>query len=377
MQRRNAAIIGRLLAWDRRPLAAFGLRAAIVLLAFRPWSFRFERVAFPATDLDPMILQAAKAAGIDIASPAGWPSLAGTLARILGVALAFALAWWVQSRFRARLMKRFGLGVWTFLGLGAGCLLVLAVGAELLGRLIPAPAMGLNQALPVWGGWLEHPLLKYGGFRFTLRALALLGPMGLELFILFTEGRLLLDEAQDLAMRARLSPHFFFNALNTLGAQIEGDPVGAQETTQKLAGLFAHVLQVVKRPTLALREELAMVELYLGLEKKRLGDRLQVSIEVPEEALDREIPVMALQLLVENAVNHAIAPRLEGGSLRIRAWEEGRSLWISVWDSGDGISRGKRGSGQALDNLRARLRKPGDLRFAPAEGGFEARLGWR
>ena len=88
----------------------------------------------------------------------------------------------------------------------------------------------------------------------------------------------------------------------------------------------------------------------LALERRRLGDRLRVRIDVPEELLDREIPVLGLQVLVENAIRHAIAPRLEGGTVVVRAEAEGKGLCISVEDSGDGLSRGKRGTGRALDH---------------------------
>lgn len=89
--------------------------------------------------------------------------------------------------------------------------------------------------------------------------------------------------AREQALSAKLAPHFLFNTLNTLHAQIEADPRGAQATTERLAALFRQVLEVSERPTVPLKQELAFVEAYLGLEQARLGDRLQVRIEVPEE----------------------------------------------------------------------------------------------
>jgi len=133
---------------------------------------------------------------------------------------------------------------------------------------------------------------------------------------------------------------------------------------------------VTNRPTVPLRDELALVEDMLALERRRLGERLQVAIEVPEEILDRELPVLGLQVLVENAIRHAIAPRVEGGTLRIRVEAEGQGLRVSVEDSGDGTTRGKNGTGQALTNLRARLRRPSDLVLERCDLGFRAAFRW-
>ena len=371
----KATALRRLLEWDRDPGKGLAMRAGIVLLAFRPWAFSFEPVAFPASDLDPALLAAARTAGINLLGPEGWPSHWGTVAWILLAALGFSLLWWCLSRVRRLVMGRFGPGLLAFLGLAGGYLVLQVWGIALLARGFPE-THPMATAVAVWGGWLRHPLLAGGGFQMTLSALAMLGALVGEGLLMAAEGHRLLEEAQEGALRSRLSPHFLFNTLNTLAAQIEEDPQEALETTQRLGGLFEQVLQVTKRPTLPLHEELTMVEAYLGLERKRLGDRLRVEVKVPEELLERHIPVLSLQVLVENALKHAVAPRLEGGSLKIGAREEGRGLRILVEDSGDGVSLARTGTGQALDNLRARLHRPGDLRQRATPGGHETSFWW-
>lgn len=187
--------------------------------------------------------------------------------------------------------------------------------------------------------------------------------------------RRLAEQSRDAALRAKLAPHFIFNALNTLHAQIEGDPRGAQATTERLAQLFRQVLEGSDRGTVPLREELAFVEGYLGIEKARLGDRLSVQIDVPEDLEPLEIPPLSLQVLVENAVTHGVASLERGGLVRIEARQEGDFLVLSVTDPGCGQGS-RKGSGTALATLRARLAQPEHLELGAVEGGFRAGFRW-
>jgi hypothetical protein len=186
----------------------------------------------------------------------------------------------------------------------------------------------------------------------------------------------LIVQARDEALRARLAPHFLFNTLNTLHAQIESDPRGAQATTERLASLFRQVLEAADRPTIPLRDELRFVEAYLGIEKARLGGRLQVRIEVPEEVEACEVPPLSLQVLAENAVKHGVAPQEQGGEIRIAARREGPFLVLEVADSGAGVGAHP-GTGTALETLRGRLARPEDLRLDRVDGRTVAGFRWR
>jgi signal transduction histidine kinase len=184
-------------------------------------------------------------------------------------------------------------------------------------------------------------------------------------------------EAREQELRARLAPHFIFNTLNTLHAQIERDPREAQATTEKLAALFRRVIDVSQRPVLPLSEELEFVESYLGIEQARLGDRLAVRIEVPEELEAVEIPPLSLQVLVENAVTHGIAPLERGGTVVVGADRvEGDTIRLWVQDPGPGVSA-RRGSGTALDVLRQRLGSPDDLKMERAAGVHTVSFVWQ
>jgi signal transduction histidine kinase len=186
----------------------------------------------------------------------------------------------------------------------------------------------------------------------------------------------LAKEARSQVLAARLAPHFIFNALNTLHAQIEVDSKGAQATTERLADLFRQVVAVVAQPLIPLRQELAFVEAYLGIEQARLGDRLQVSIQVSEELESAQIPPLSLQVLVENAIKHGVGPLEQGGEVRIGAERKDGALHLWVEDPGPGVSA-QRGTGTALDTLRQRLERPEDLVMGMVEGRHRVGFLWR
>jgi hypothetical protein len=181
---------------------------------------------------------------------------------------------------------------------------------------------------------------------------------------------------RDGVIRSKLAPHFIFNTLNTLSAQIEKDPQGAQSTTEKLAELFRSLLSIVDEPAIPLREELTFVEAYLGIEQARLGDRLHVSVDIPEDLESAMVPPLSLQVIVENAIKHGVAPLELGGEVRIGAERKEGALRLWVEDPGPGFSS-QRGTGTALETLRQRLERPGDLWMDRVDGRHRVGFQWR
>ncbi len=190
------------------------------------------------------------------------------------------------------------------------------------------------------------------------------------------EQRRFAEAAQEAALRSRLVPHFIFNALNTLHAQIQGDPKGAEATTERLADLFRQVLALSDDATIPLKQELAFVEAYLGVEQARLGARMKVVVEVPEDLETLPIPPLSLQVLVENAIKHGVAPLEQGGVVRIGAERREGALYLWVEDPGNGASPNK-GTGTALETLRQRLARPEDLTMERTATGFRVAFRWR
>ena len=184
------------------------------------------------------------------------------------------------------------------------------------------------------------------------------------------------EEARSQALTGKLTPHFIFNCLNTLHAQIEVDPNKAQATTERLADLFRQVVEATSQSVVPLSQELAFVETYLCIEQARLGDRLGVTISVPEELESAEIPPLSLQVLVENAIKHGVTPLEQGGEVRIGAEHMDSVLCLWVEDPGPGFSD-QRGTGTALETLRQRLHGPEDLVMGMVDGRHRVGFRWR
>lgn len=186
------------------------------------------------------------------------------------------------------------------------------------------------------------------------------------------EARLREAEAEraraELAMlRAQVDPHFLYNALHTATALVRLDPAAAEQALEQLASLLRYVLDPARgaRESVPLDEELQFVELYLSIERARLGNRLRVVTEVDDEARDVHVPSLSLQPLVENAITHGLAPRLSGGTITVRAHLDAQGLALVVQDDGVGradMTSASRGTGIGLDALRKRLAaRYGDL----------------
>ena len=182
------------------------------------------------------------------------------------------------------------------------------------------------------------------------------------------------------ALQARTNPHFLFNSLNTAAGLIDEDPAAAERVIEKLAGLFRYALRGSEVDWVRLGEELDAVRSYLEVEAIRLGERLRSEISVAPELAEVLVPPLVLQPLVENAVLHGVAPRREGGRVRVTATRSDSRLVLSVSDDGDGPgSSPHRGSGTSMADLEKRLEMVygGDARLDSStgvEGGFRVDL---
>ncbi|GAA5069814.1 sensor histidine kinase [Lysobacter panacisoli] len=166
------------------------------------------------------------------------------------------------------------------------------------------------------------------------------------------------------ALRARLNPHFVFNALNNVRALINEDPARARETVTRLSNILRHALEHSQRDWATLGEEIAVVDDYLAVESVHYEERLRVRRDIDANALDAKLPPMALQLLVENAIKHGIANQPGGGDLTLSARREHGRLRLEVGSPGRiTVDPSRRGVGLAY--LRTRLQR------ADAPGTFE------
>ena len=129
-----------------------------------------------------------------------------------------------------------------------------------------------------------------------------------------------------------------FNTLATLRALIGVDPPAAQHMLDRLNAYLRATLNASRHTAHPLSAEFARLDDYLNLMALRMGPRLQVSLDLPEDLRDVPVPPLLLQPLVENAIQHGLEPRVDGGQLRVRAWVEGDHLQLEVADTGVGFA---------------------------------------
>jgi two-component system LytT family sensor kinase len=163
-------------------------------------------------------------------------------------------------------------------------------------------------------------------------------------------------QAQLLALRSQLNPHFLFNALNSVISLMDRDVPSAQRMVARLGDLLRLSLNATETEV-PLERELALVKQYLEIERIRFGDRLTVTVDVPRELLDLPVPNLVLQPLVENAIVHGVGPRPGPGRVTVQAHQMGDTLLLRVLDDGLGLDRSDSnvGFGIGVGNTRARL----------------------
>ena len=189
-----------------------------------------------------------------------------------------------------------------------------------------------------------------------------------------------LAQARLETLRAQLNPHFLFNALNTIAMLVRRN--AGQEAVRgvvSLSELLRKVLAGTGAIEVPLREELGVIEHYLGIEQLRFGNRLTVRIAADPETLDALVPSLVLQPLVENAVRHGIARSSKGGTVEVRCRRSNGSLIICVRDDCVGLAEGwdpMTSGGIGLANTRERLLRlyardqHFDVRNAPGGGAL-------
>lgn len=138
-------------------------------------------------------------------------------------------------------------------------------------------------------------------------------------------------------LRMQLHPHFLFNTLHAISALIHKDPNAADKMISRLGDLLRLTLDNSGSHEVPLKEELEFLRLYLEIEQVRLGDRLEIELDIDKETLDALVPNLILQPLVENSIRHGLAPRKEGGKIKISSFRSGEKLAIQVYDNGIGF----------------------------------------
>jgi two-component system LytT family sensor kinase len=150
------------------------------------------------------------------------------------------------------------------------------------------------------------------------------------------ESRQRLAQAEVKALRAQISPHFVYNALNAIGSLVRTDPEHARELLQEFAEFTRYSFRANGLFT-TLAEELRNIDRYLTIQRARYNERLSVRLRISPEVLNVVVPFLVLQPLVENAVQHGLANKPGGGTVTIIAQDNGSEALISVEDDGVGM----------------------------------------
>jgi tetratricopeptide (TPR) repeat protein len=155
-------------------------------------------------------------------------------------------------------------------------------------------------------------------------------------------------------IRNRMSPHFFFNVLNTV-SESAGNPEIFRKNMENLSLLLRKSIENIEQTAIPIQEELNVVKAFIDLQSQRVPGAFHVEFVVHEGVdMQRLIPAMMVQIPVENAIKHGLMP-LEGEKeLIISVAETTDDLLITIKDNGVGLdaSTGRsKGTGTGLKVL--------------------------
>ena len=162
-------------------------------------------------------------------------------------------------------------------------------------------------------------------------------------------------EADLMALRSQINPHFLFNTLNSLTELVHESPERAEDAIEKLSYIFRYTTKESSKNLVPLKNEIQLISTYLELEKIRFGNRLNFSIKVSPQANDVEIPAFVLQTLVENCIKHGVSKILHDGVVEIDAFVQEGFLVVEVRDNGPGIDLNRIYKSTGLSNTIKRF----------------------
>lgn len=167
-----------------------------------------------------------------------------------------------------------------------------------------------------------------------------------------------LSRAQLAALRRQIEPHFMYNTLNAIAGLVrDRRNEAAVDMIVGLSEFLRRALEGSHRAQVSLAEEVEYLQRYIDIQTVRFGERLQVSLDIPEELLGAKVPNLLLQPLVENAIKHGISKRVTGGTVRVSGSQQDGALRLCVYNDGpyaqEDFDAARTGVG--IGNLRTRL----------------------
>lgn len=158
-------------------------------------------------------------------------------------------------------------------------------------------------------------------------------------------------------LKSQLNPHFMFNAMNSIRALVDENPVKSKDAITQLSNILRNTLQMGKNKTIAFDEEFKIVEDYLELELIRYEERLKILKNIHPLSKNFQVPPLMVQTLVENGIKHGISKLKEGGELSIKTEVEINKLIITIQNSGQiDIEKAESETGFGIKNTKQRLK---------------------
>jgi signal transduction histidine kinase len=254
------------------------------------------------------------------------------------------------------------------------CCLVLEITSVLHAALFAAFGQPFSLAKALWPlqlgeFWFEQFFFwsTMGGI-YAVRAFQQRANQAAQLALEKSQLETSLREAELEALRMRLNPHFLFNTLQNISVLAQQNPKLASSMLTRLEDLLRVAIRRDAPSETTVKDEIALTQHYLAVEKMRFGDQLTVLSEVAADTDRALIPSFLLQPLVENAVIHGLSGVSHAGRIAMRTEREGDQLVVTVADNGAGWrddDRGNRRVGLGLSSTRERLSKmfPGRHEF--------------
>jgi two-component system LytT family sensor kinase len=157
-------------------------------------------------------------------------------------------------------------------------------------------------------------------------------------------------------LKSQLNPHFIFNALNSIRALVDENPVKSKQAINQLSNILRSSLASDKKGLMKFNDELKIVKDYLGLESIRFEERLKTEFDIHPDSHDFFVPPLMMQTIVENGIKHGISKLTAGGVIQVTTSVQNETLKIQIRNTGhlNGIQKSNEGLG--LKNTIQRLK---------------------
>jgi LytS/YehU family sensor histidine kinase len=170
-----------------------------------------------------------------------------------------------------------------------------------------------------------------------------------------SELKTLIKESELSSLKSQINPHFLFNSLNSISSLTIISPDKAREMIIKLSDFLRYSISHNDEQITSLKEELQNINRYLDIEKIRFGDRLKIVEDIDEQCLDKKLPGLILQPLIENAVKYGIYESIDQAKVEISTSCNEEVLKIKIKNDYDPDFIAKKGEGIGLKNIKNRL----------------------